>query len=206
MDNKVIELKYGNTRTYIVKGNQGALLIDTDWAGTVHNFFKALKQSGESIKTLNYLVITHFHPDHMGIAANLNELGIRLIVLEEQRDFLHTSDYFFEKEKNSSFIPLDIHSAILLPCSESRSFLAQIGIQGEIIYTPGHSDDSISIILDNGIAIVGDLPPIQLAPGFEKADMDESWRKILAHGIDTIHYGHAMSETIDKNLRSLQDL
>ena len=38
-----------------------------------------------------------------------------------------------------------------------EKFLKDLGIDGKIIYTPVHSEDSISIILDEGIALVGDL-------------------------------------------------
>ncbi|NIN35076.1 MAG: hypothetical protein GTO60_08310, partial [Gammaproteobacteria bacterium] len=35
--------------------------------------------------------------------------------------------------------------------------LSEYGISGKIIHTPGHSQGSISIILDNGETLVGDM-------------------------------------------------
>lgn len=35
--------------------------------------------------------------------------------------------------------------------------LSEYGIAGKIIHTPGHSPSSLSIILDNGEALVGDI-------------------------------------------------
>ena len=35
--------------------------------------------------------------------------------------------------------------------------LRSIGVSGKIILTPGHSSDSISVLLDSGTAYVGDL-------------------------------------------------
>lgn len=32
-------------------------------------------------------------------------------------------------------------------------------VYGEILWTPGHSDDSVSLVLDSGIAFTGDLQP-----------------------------------------------
>jgi len=34
-----------------------------------------------------------------------------------------------------------------------------MGLSGEVIHTPGHSDDSISVFLDSGDAFIGDLQP-----------------------------------------------
>ncbi len=31
------------------------------------------------------------------------------------------------------------------------------GVRGEILKTPGHSDDSVSLVLDSGMVFVGDL-------------------------------------------------
>jgi hypothetical protein len=39
-----------------------------------------------------------------------------------------------------------------------KSVVRSGGVSGEIIYTPGHSDDSVTLILDEGMAFTGDLP------------------------------------------------
>ena len=41
--------------------------------------------------------------------------------------------------------------------STSREFLSKYGIDGEGIYTSGHSDDSISLLLDSGEQVTGFL-------------------------------------------------
>ena len=47
-DKYMIKLKYGNTNTYFI----GGLLIDTDYAGTLPSFYKALKAAGISIPVM----------------------------------------------------------------------------------------------------------------------------------------------------------
>ncbi len=37
-------LRYGNTRTYYICGGEAGILVDTDWAGTLPAFFRAIKQ------------------------------------------------------------------------------------------------------------------------------------------------------------------
>ena len=46
----MIKLKYGNTSTYLIKGDYGNLLIDTDYAGSLFAFFKESSLSLKSSK------------------------------------------------------------------------------------------------------------------------------------------------------------
>ena len=41
----MVKLKYGNTNTFFIRGNEGGLLLDTDYAGTLTAFYKAIKNA-----------------------------------------------------------------------------------------------------------------------------------------------------------------
>ena len=181
-------LKYGNTNCYYVEGKNGSILVDTDWAGTLQACYKKIKEL--DITKIDYLLITHYHHDHMGIAQEIiDNMNAKLLVIDIQKDYLHCSDKIFEKDKKSKFTPINTEP-LIISCEESRKFLSDLGIDGEIIYTPGHSDDSISLILDDGIAIVGDLYDLNSASAFNDDKINNSWKSILSHNISKICYGH----------------
>lgn len=181
-------LKYGNTNCFYIKGKNESILVDTDWAGTLQLFYKKIKEL--DIQSINYVLITHYHPDHMGIAQDIIEnMNVKLLVIDVQKEYIHFSDKIFEKDKNINFKPINTEP-IIISCDESRKFLKDLGIDGEIIYTPGHSEDSISIILDDGIAIVGDLYNLNLAKIFNDERINNNWNKILSHNVSKIYYGH----------------
>lgn len=180
-------LKYGNTNCYYIAGRNGSLLIDTDWAGTLQAFYKKIKEL--NIKNIDYLLITHYHPDHMGIAQDIIDMGTKLILVDIQKEYIHSSDIIFQKDKNIQFKPINTEP-VIISCEQSRNFLKDLGIDGEIIYTPGHSDDSISLVLDNGSAFVGDLYDLKLADAFNDEKINDSWNKILSNNISKIYYGH----------------
>ena len=180
-------LKYGNTNCYYIEGKKGSILVDTDWAGTLQAFYKKIKEL--NITKMDYLLITHFHPDHIGIAQNIIDMGTKLLLIDVQKDYIHCSNKIFEKDKNISFKPINTEP-IIISCEQSRKFLNELGIDGEIIYTPGHSDDSISLILDKGIAFVGDLYDLNSAAAFNDEKITDSWERILSHNISKICYGH----------------
>ncbi len=53
MDKEVamhIKLKYGNTNTFFIRGMSGNLLVDTDYAGTIPAFYRAIKDCKEPVK------------------------------------------------------------------------------------------------------------------------------------------------------------
>jgi len=54
--------------------------------------------------------------------------------------------------------------------------LAEIGIAGEILSTPGHSDDSVSLLLDDGSVFTGDLTPLEAAYGEAGEVVKASWQ------------------------------
>jgi len=190
------KLKYGNTNTYLIRGNAANLLVDTDWAGTLSAFYKAIKAQNLQIGDISCVLSTHYHPDHMGITAELMNMGVTLVIFDVQLGHIHFSDSIYSKEKNRFYKPIDESCAKILPRSGSRVFLESLGISGEVIHTPGHSADSISLILDDGIAIVGDLPPYSALAAMEDETVQNSYNEILNRGVTELHYGHMVSERI----------
>ena len=65
----ITELKYSNTNTYLIEGDKGTILFDTGWAGTFVAFCRELGEKHKVLQDIDYLLISHFHPDHMGIAG-----------------------------------------------------------------------------------------------------------------------------------------
>ena len=59
----MIELRYGDTNTYLIPGSGGGLLVDTDYAGSLDGFFKAIKRAGIKVDDICYVMATHYHPD-----------------------------------------------------------------------------------------------------------------------------------------------
>lgn len=200
--NTVKEILYGNTRCYLINNR---IMVDTDWAGTLQSFFKCIKAEGIKLNDIKYLFITHFHPDHMGIAQELSEFGIKIVVFEEQKEYIHWSDHIFERDNRVTFKSIDERNVQLISCADSRGFLESVGVFGEVLYTPGHSDDCISVVLDNGIAIVGDLPPLRLAPTYNDEKLKHSWNEILSKKLHLIYYGHAQADRIE-NIKSLKEI
>lgn len=188
----ITRIRYGNTNTFLLKGEGGSILVDTDYAGTLPGFYRAIKDLGIKVSDITYVLATHYHPDHMGLISELMDQGVKLIIMGSQKDSVHYSDSIFEKEPHLNFKPIDESKGQLLPFEDSRLFLEKLGIKGEIIPTPSHSEDSISILLDDGTFIVGDLEPLEYLEAYEdNKKLKEDWDKLLSFHPKRILYAHA---------------
>lgn len=189
----VTKLKYGNTNTYFING----LLIDTDYAGTLPAFYKEIKKNSITVPDIKYILATHYHPDHIGLVSELTKLGVKLLLMEHQYEYVHYSDKIFEREPRLNYKPIDESKALVIGCGESRNFLSKIGIQGEIVPTASHSSDGIALILNDGSCFVGDLEPIEFIGAYENNKaLQEDWKLILSFEPATVYYGHANEKSL----------
>ena len=186
------KLRYGNTNTFFIRG----LLIDTDYAGTLSAFYKALKQAGLTVRDIRYVLATHYHPDHMGLVGALVQQGVTLLLPDVQQGSVHASDYIFARDR-LPFVPVDTSQACVIALEESRAFLKRLGISGELISTPSHSPDSVSLVLDDGDCFVGDLEPYAYIDAYEdNAQLKADWARILAFQPKRIFFAHAPELTL----------
>ncbi len=192
----MIKLKYGNTNTFFIQSNGNGLLIDTDYAGTLPAFYKLLGQNNITVKDIKYVLATHYHPDHMGLIGDLMKQGVNLLLIDAQKDHVHFSDELFKKDR-IEYTLIDESAATVISCAESRDFLKRIGIFGEIIRTTSHSEDSISVILDDGDCFAGDLEPFEYIEAYrENNKLKTDWEKILSFKPKRIFYSHRPERSV----------
>jgi endoribonuclease LACTB2 len=182
----IINVGYRSTNYWVVSAEGSRLLVDIGWPGTMATMRANLGRMDVPLDEIRCTVATHYHIDHAGLAQEFKNAGIPLLVLETQTAAMplmrrHTkpADHYLEIVESGN---------VTIPAAESRAFLAKLGILGEILSTPGHSEDSISLLLDDGSVFTGDLPPFALEPGNEA--VAESWRLLREHGARRVYPGH----------------
>ncbi len=180
-----VTLTVNSTHFYLINCRGGKLLIDAGWE--MKQFANQLKVHKIAWPEIRYVMFTHHHPDHAGLVQDVKDhSGSKLIIHSKQIPYLEDLRTFFEKK--GGYNPIRVEEGDLV--SPSRAALEAIGIKGEIIETPGHSDDSISLVLDSGEAFIGDLMPPDYAYGEGYEATLESWRKLLARGAQVFYHSH----------------
>ena len=184
----IVNVGYDSTNYYVLELNQGKLLVDSGWPGTLPKLAAAMRRKGLAPRELSHLLVTHFHPDHAGLTQELKIQGATLLLLESQVGFGAQLNELFRR-KNMQFVELEEDGSRLVRFHESRQLIRTLGLEGEIISTPGHSADSVTLILDDGWAFTGDL-----SPRFMLAEDDRvsraSWDRIYERQIKRIYPGH----------------
>ena len=207
---KLHTISLGFVNCYLIQGEKN-ILIDAGAPGMLKSFLKKLTQTGIQPADIDLILFTHGHFDHIGFASELKELsGATAAIHQREVEWLETGKpvpppgvtpwgkALISLIKLTSGVTLP-PTQVDIPLSDNDFSLAEYGIPGRVIYTPGHSMGSVSILLDSGEAIVGDLAMnywlMGLTPGLpifaEDIEMvKDSWRKLLKEDIRVIYPGH----------------
>lgn len=164
---------------YLVLG-QKAALIDSGYRDSeaVGNRLEYIKKFAP--QKLEYILITHPHPDHIGGCRSIKKsTGARIV--------LHSSGVARAKAKYR-VVP-DI-------VAEDGDLLDIGGFSLEIIYTPGHSPASVCIyVRESGVLFTGDHilgigTTVVDAPEGDMTQYIDSLKKLLSYDIRLICPGH----------------
>lgn len=184
----IITIEYDSTHFYILANSRPRLLIDVGMPGTLGEFQHHCKRADVALSDIDYLLCTHYHPDHAGIAQDVKQLGPKLIVCESQVDAIPALSDIVKDDP--PYTEIDPSDNVVISRDESRALLATIGIQGEIVETPGHSDDSVTLVLDSGEAFTGDLTHPMLLWADETGVLRQSWEKLRVMNVTTVYQAH----------------
>jgi len=184
----IVNVGHHHTNAWVLSAGHKRLLVDLGWMGKFGLLAADLKRKDIPLREITHGFATHFHGDHAGAAQDLKNHGMRLVVTPEQVPYIAMMKQYMKPENNYTEIRLDDN--IVVSISESRAFLPTLGFDGQFVHTPGHSDDSVSVLLDTGEAFTGDLTH----PAFMTEETAElvtaSWVRLRELGAKTIYPGH----------------
>ena len=161
-------LPMGLVNAHLVVGAGGVVLVDAGLPDTEGAVAKTLKDRGLDWGDIKLIVITHAHIDHAGNSARLRELS-GAPVCAHSGDLEH-----YTQRQRMTFCATGVFGRVffrtgliqrayqpfepdILLEGDAAFALAPYGVAGKVVATPGHTCGSLSIALDNGQALVGDL-------------------------------------------------
>jgi glyoxylase-like metal-dependent hydrolase (beta-lactamase superfamily II) len=137
-------------------------LIDSGVAGAEQVIFSYLEAIGRS-REINYLLLTHSHPDHIGAARAIQSAtGCAVLAGATERSWIEDTDRQAAERPVPGFNalvggPVEVHRII------AAGELLELGdgLTLEVIDTPGHSAGSQSFLLHEENALFsGDAVPV----------------------------------------------
>lgn len=182
----IVNAGYRSTNYWVVSAGMSRLLVDIGWPGTLGTMRASLERLGVPLREIRFALATHYHMDHAGLAEEIKREGVRLLVPDVQVAAIPAMKRWMKPQDR--YVEVTMKGSIVLSCEESRQLLGGIGVAGEVVHTPGHSDDSVSLLLDDGSAFTGDLPPEAYA--YDNPVAMESWRRLRALGARVVYPAH----------------
>jgi endoribonuclease LACTB2 len=183
----IVNVGYRSTNYWVISAGTSRLLVDLGWPGTMGTMRANLERMGVPLKEIRYGLATHYHMDHAGLAQELKLAGVPLLTVDLQRAAVPAMKASIKPA--DKYVEITLHDNVTICVAESRGLLEGMGIGGEILHTPGHSDDSVSVLLDDGSAFTGDLTPPALLED-ENGLAAASWRLLRERGAKWIYPGH----------------
>jgi hydroxyacylglutathione hydrolase len=221
---KHIKIRIGKTNTYLFQSEFGFyILLDTAIISGGHKLIDRLIKIGIKPHDLKLIIITHSHYDHTGSLAAIKKWSNAKVIAHSKAKILlktgktaqpMSCDPVLRRIINqisrcypslSKVPPVDIDIEI------TKVFdLSDWGIKGYIIPTPGHTSDSLSLILDDHSAYVGDtmfnITPFSINPPFQEDHeaLRDSWLTLSETNSSHFFPGHGSEIKRDRFLKSLK--
>jgi hydroxyacylglutathione hydrolase len=163
--------------TYLVEAPKGLLLVDSGLPGSEKGILKAIAKLGKKPSDLKLVLFTHRHLDHIGSGAALKKLtGAKLASHPFEKPYaagtlviqapsawslygrmvrrFTTLGYWTLK----LFRVIKFQTAKVDLAADEESVLEDVGLDGSVVWTPGHTKGSVTLFLNqSSVAIVGDL-------------------------------------------------
>ncbi len=186
----IVNVGYRSTNFWVVTAGPVRLLVDLGWPGMLGALRAELTRKGIAVAEITHGFATHYHPDHAGLAQELKHSGMQLLITPEQVRTAPEMTRWTKPEEHFVPIRTDDARTRIVSIVESRSVLHDLGIDGEFVHTPGHSDDSVSLLLDDGVVFTGDLTPPGSAEEDHLALVTQSWAALKGRGARRVYPGH----------------
>jgi hydroxyacylglutathione hydrolase len=193
---KILKILSGRSNVFILSNGRKNILIDTSPANKWNKLKKCLRKT----KTcqIDYLLLTHSHYDHADNAASIKDkFGCQVIIHRNEENNLKTGEISAPKGTNpftrfivDNFAQRFADRLNCIPCQpdilvDKVYDLTGYGFNAYILHTPGHSPGSISVIVDDEIAVVGDTMfgvfPWSVLPPYaaDTVSLVNSWGSLL---------------------------
>ena len=204
---KIHTIPLGIDNCYLLEGER-CVLIDGGAPNQSRAFVKSMAALGIAPSTIALVILTHAHWDHIGSVHALVELtGAKLAIHKGERAIVERGLKSMPPGVTlwgaifgtilRVFLPFVVipPTHVDIEIGDDGLSLEPYGISGRVVYTPGHSPGSVSIILDSGEAFVGDLAmnglPLTRRPDLPIFAEDigmvkESWTQLLKLGVVTM--------------------
>jgi glyoxylase-like metal-dependent hydrolase (beta-lactamase superfamily II) len=208
----------GVTNSYLIK-ERGLIMIDAGPRQNPAVLQKRLEALSVNPKDVSLIVLTHGHWDHIACLSDLKKItGSKVAINHREREWVEKALKPFPRVLMPSGVLGNVLTRLMaatvrfsgtpvdFSLQDDGMSLEPFGISGKVVHTPGHTQGSMSVLLDTGDAFVGDLAmngfPLRFGPGMPPLGDDAntvktSWRLLLDRGAKKMYPAHGKAFPAD---------
>ena len=216
---------------FLIPFDTGFILVDTGYAGGFTRFKKKLEKHHIRTEQIKYVFLTHAHDDHAGFLNEvLGTTGAEVILHPKAIEGLKRGQNSFEGGCSSRLAWLfcktlalfghgdhrypaikDEYLERLVPIDSDR--FGMLGFPYEILETPGHTSDHISLLVDDilfcGDAAMNGFPSIRRTTIWVEnlEQYKQSWETIIGKNPRMIYPAHGRpfkTEDLRRHVKTLE--
>jgi glyoxylase-like metal-dependent hydrolase (beta-lactamase superfamily II) len=184
----IVNVGYRSTNYWVISAGTKRLMVDLGWPGSMGQMRANLRRMDTPLDEIRCAIATHFHIDHAGLGQELKEAGVPLLVMDVQTSAIAPMKRWIKPQDR--YVEITSDGNVIISCAESRVELEKLGIYGEVFHTPGHSDDSVSLLLDDGSVFTGDLTRPEYVGLEDPGVVAASWKLLKERGARQVYPGH----------------
>jgi hydroxyacylglutathione hydrolase len=205
----VVQLRLGISNAFLLRGSRN-VLVDVGSHRNSAALVQALRRANVDPGEISLVLHTHGHWDHCA-ASRASRLDMTAPIA------IHTADAaMLRSGVNNWLVPTRLTARLIKPLVDRRFqgvepdvfieqeiSLEEYGVDARVIFTPGHTAGSISVITGDGEAIVGDMMMgghlggviFSHRPRYHYFAEDlnavrSSIKKLMGHSLTKVYVGH----------------
>lgn len=146
---------------YLITG-ESCYLIDSGVSGSEKIIDEYLHSIGRKISDIKGIFLTHAHPDHIGGAAAIKRIkDCKVYAPMLELDWIENIDRQYKERPIPNFYTLLSESVkVDVPLQDGDRVALENGLEICALLTQGHSQGSMSFILNNNLIFTGDAIPV----------------------------------------------
>lgn len=215
----VVTINQGFVNVFYVPGTEGGLLVDAGVAGKEDGILQELAALGVNPEDIRCVLITHAHSDHYGGLADLKAAtGAKVLASRTAAEFMREGasepivpqGILFKSifslagglakisDRVKEMVDPEIDPVEADVPVDGEFDLAEFGVGGRVLSTPGHTLGSLSVYLDSGDLMIGDTfmalgRSISISVAQDRNLVKESMEQMLSLPVERVHLSHGSS-------------
>ncbi|WP_410509399.1 MBL fold metallo-hydrolase [Methanosarcina hadiensis] len=213
----IVMIPMGHSNSYLIVSKGQGILVDAGCPGKIKNLEIVLERNNLGFSDIALVVLTHTHYDHVGCLAEIKEKsGAKILAHEKEKEFLEKGmtpfpegtlwfSKIISRIGNTTMSSKSRYQPVSPDIVVSDGYdLGRYVPHAKIIPTPGHTKGSISLIIENEVAFVGDtlfnaIPGMVFPPFADDVpELLKSWRVLIDSGCRIFYPGHGRPLTFKK--------